>query len=284
MASSRPANILPGFGLSLGYASLYMSLLVLIPLAGLGLKTTHLSWERFTTTISDPFVISAYKLSFLAAIGAALLNGIFGTIVAWTLVRYRFPGRKIFDAIIDLPFAMPTAVAGLTFGDLFSYIPGLARDPAVEPWYIFGIDGLDLIRVTIMLTFVGLPYVIRSIQPILQDWDIEYEQAAMSLGAGPVTIVRRLISPEIWPAWISGVALAFARGVGEYGSVIFIASNIPGRSQIAPQVIIDFIYDPIDPDTKIASATAIALVLLVVSLGVLLLLNGMNYLTRRHTA
>ena len=280
--ASRSANILPGFSLSLGYASLYMSLIVLIPLAGLGLKTTHLTWEQFYDTVTDPFVVSAYKLSFLAAAGAALLNGVFGTIVAWTLVRYRFPGRKIFDAIIDLPFAMPTAVAGLTFGDLFSYVPGLQRDPSAEIWLVFGLDGLDLLRVTIMLTFVGLPYVIRSIQPILQDWDIENEQAAMSLGAGPFTIVRRLIAPEIWPAWISGVALAFARGVGEYGSVIFVASNIPGRSQITPQIIIDFIYDPIDADKKIASATAVALVLLVASLGVLLLLNGLDYLTRRN--
>lgn len=279
---SRSANILPGFGLSLGYASLYMSLLVLIPLAGLGLKSSHLTWEQFVGTITDSHVLAAYKLSFTAAIAAALLNGVFGTIVAWTLSRYHFPGRRIFDALIDLPFAMPTAVAGLTFVDLFNYIPGLARDPDATPWSIFGLDGQDWVRVTVMLTFVGLPYVIRSIQPILQDWDLENEQAAMSLGAGPFTILRRLIAPEIWPAWISGVALAFARGVGEYGSIIFIASNIPGRSQIAPQLIIDRIYDPVNPEQKIASATAIGLVMLLVSLGVLLLLNGLEYVSRRH--
>lgn len=281
---SRPANILPGFGLSMGYASLYLSLLVLIPLAGLGIQSAQLSWETFWATVTDRFVVQAYKFSFTAALAAALLNGIIGTIVAWTLVRYRFPGRRILDAIIDLPFAMPTAVAGLTFGDLFTHIPGLAREPGVEPWLIFGLDGQDWIRATIMLTFVGLPYVIRAVQPILQDWDHEYEQAAMSLGAGPFTIFRRLILPEIRPAWISGVALAFARGVGEYGSIIFVASNIPGRSQIAPQVIIDFIYDPVDPARKIASATAIALVMLLVSLAILVLLNGMDYLSRRNRA
>ncbi|HMO25669.1 MAG TPA: ABC transporter permease subunit [Tepidisphaeraceae bacterium] len=200
---SRPANILPGFGLSMGYASLYMSLLVLIPLAGLGVKSAQLSWEVFRQTISDPFVVQAYKLSFTAALAAALINGVIGTIIAWTLVRYTFPGRRVLDSIIDLPFAMPTAVAGLTFGDLFTHIPGLARDPSVEPWLIFGLDGQDWIRTTIMLTFVGLPYVIRAVQPILQDWDHEYEQAAMSLGAGPVTIFRRLILPVIRPAWRS---------------------------------------------------------------------------------
>ncbi|MBC7782962.1 MAG: sulfate ABC transporter permease subunit CysT [Burkholderiales bacterium] len=287
--SSRPANILPGFGLSFGYASLYMSLLVLIPLAGLGLKTSNLSWDQFRNTITNPHVMAAYKLSFSAALAAALLNGVFGTVIAWTLVRYRFPGRKFFDAIIDLPFAMPTAVAGLTFGDLYGYVPLLARTADAQPWTfeIYGLYGLDVrdwCRVTVMLTFVGLPYVIRSIQPILQDWDMETEQAAMSLGAGPATIMRRLIAPEIWPAWISGVALAFARGVGEYGSIIFIASNIPGLSQIAPQLILDRIYDPIDPEKKIAAATAIAVVMLIVSLIVLLLLNGLDYLSRRHRA
>jgi sulfate transport system permease protein len=266
---SRSSRTLPGFGLSLGYATFYMSVLVLIPLAGLALKSAQLSWHDFWSTITDAQVLAACKLSFLAAMFAAILNGFFGTICAWALVRYRFPGRKILDAIIDFPFAMPTAVAGLTFGDLFTQVPFLNRDPSKEIWLLFGLDGLDLVRVTIMLTFVGLPYVIRSIQPVLQDWDIETEQAAMSLGAGPVTILRRLIAPEIFPAWLSGVALSFARGVG---------------GQIAPQLIYDLLVDPIDPARKIAQATSIGLVMLIVSLIVLLLLNGLDAWNRRRAA
>ncbi|HEX8341565.1 MAG TPA: sulfate ABC transporter permease subunit CysT [Tepidisphaeraceae bacterium] len=281
--TNRSARILPGFGLSLGYATFYLSLIVLIPLAGLALRSSQLTLTQLRDTITNPQVVAAYKLSFTVAAAAAVLNGVFGTIAAWALVRYRFPGRKFFDAIIDLPFAMPTAVAGLTFADLFSADRSpLRREGGSEPWLIFGLDGLDWVRTTVMLTFVGLPYVIRSIQPVLQDWDLEYEQAAMSLGAGPVTILRRLIAPEIFPAWLSGVALSFARCVGEYGSVIFVASNIPGRSQIAPQVIIDLIYDPVDAPTKLARATAVSLVMLLISLAILLLLNGIDWLSRRQ--
>ncbi|HEY0007878.1 MAG TPA: sulfate ABC transporter permease subunit CysT [Tepidisphaeraceae bacterium] len=280
--ATRNARILPGFGLSLGYATFYLSLIVLIPLGGLAIKSANLTFEQFWSTVTTPNVLQAYKLSFTAAAAAAVLNGFFGTIVAWTLVRYRFPGRKLFDSIIDLPFAMPTAVAGLTFADLYGAIPLLARDHDAETWLLWGLDGPDWIRTTIMLTFVGLPYVIRSIQPVLQDWDIETEQAALSLGAGPSTIFRRLIMPEIYPAWLSGVALSFARCVGEYGSIIFIASNIPGRSQIAPQVIIDLIYDPVDAPTKIARATAVGTVMLVISLAILVLINGLDWYSRRH--
>ena len=264
MPSSR-RNVLPGFGLSLGYTLFYLSLVVLIPLGALATKTSQLSWADFKSTITDPFVIAAYKLSLGASLLAALINGVMGLLVAWTLVRYKFPGRKILDSIIDLPFAMPTAVAGLTFASIFAGLPELSRDDS--DWY----------RVTLMLVFVGLPFVIRTVQPVLQDWDTETEQAAMSLGAGPATIFRRIILPTILPAWISGVALAFARCVGEYGSVIFVSRNIPGISQIAPQQIIEKL-----DQFNYPKATAIGLVLLLISLSILLALNAVDYLLRRH--
>ncbi|MGN6726813.1 MAG: sulfate ABC transporter permease subunit CysT [Tepidisphaeraceae bacterium] len=264
MARSQ-RNVLPGFGLSLGYTLFYLSLIVLIPLGALATKTTQLSWSDFKQAVGDPFVVSAYKLSIGASIAAAIINGVMGLAVAWTLVRDRFPGRRILDSIIDLPFAMPTAVAGLTFASIFGDIPFLSR------------DGSDPYRVTLMLVFVGLPFVIRTVQPVLQDWDTETEQAAMSLGAGRGTIFRRIIVPTILPAWISGVALAFARCVGEYGSIVFISGNIPGKSQIAPQQIIEKL-----DQFNYPKATAIGLVLLLISLAILMLLNTLDYLTRRH--
>ncbi len=265
-------SVLPGFRLSLGYTVFYLSLMVLIPLGALVVKSGTLSWHDFYTTVTDDFVISAYKLSLGASLAAAAINGVMGLLVAWVLVRYRFPGRKIFDAIVDLPFALPTAVAGITFADIF----------ATNTW--LNAYGNDWYRVTLVLIFVGLPFVIRTVQPVLQDWDTETEQAAMSLGAGPVTIFRRVIFPVLFPAWISGVALAFARCVGEYGSVIFVSGNIPGKSQIVPQLIIEKLYLPPDENgvTGVAHATSIGLVLLLISLSILLVLNAIDYLSRRH--
>ncbi len=265
-------NVLPGFGLSLGFTIFYLSMIVLIPLAALGIKSASLSWHDFYSTVTDSFVIAALKLSLGASLFAAVINSIFGLLVAWVLVRYSFPGRKIFDAIIDLPFALPTAVAGITFADIFSNSSFLNA------------EGNDWYRVTLVLVFVGLPFVIRTVQPVLQDWDTEVEQAAMSLGAGPFTIFRRIIFPTIFPAWISGMALAFARCIGEYGSVIFVSGNIPGQSQIVPQIIIEKLYLPPDENgvTGVAHATSVGVVLLLISLLILLVLNGIDYLSRRH--
>jgi sulfate transport system permease protein len=299
---SQRRHILPGFGLSLGYTLTYLSALVLIPLGALILKTSQLTWREFWQTTTDPLVLSAYKLTFGASLIAAVINGVFGLIVAWVLVRYRFPGRRFFDALIDFPFALPTAVAGLSFSSL--YVPGgwmgslgdhlvglvnqalvllhvAAPDAAPIPehalsWLAFPLASSNA-GVVLVLVFVGLPFVVRTVQPVLQEWEPEYEQAALTLGAERWTVLRRVIFPEILPAWLSGLALAFARAVGEYGSVVFISGNIPGRSQIAPQKIIEKL-----DDFKYAQATAIAVVLLAASLAMLLLINGIEYWSRRH--
>ncbi len=290
---SQRNSVIPGFGLSLGYTLFYLTLLVLIPLGGLILKTAQLSIDEFWRVITDPFVTAAYRLSLQASLAAALINSVFGLIVAWVLVRYSFPGRRIFDAIVDFPFALPTAVAGLTFGSLYAHVEWLDA-VKIGTWItaalnailsIFGscrlnpvtLSGLDEFRVIVMLTFVGLPFVVRTVQPVLQDWDPEIEQAAQSLGAGRWTIFRRLIFADIFPAWLSGLALAFARAVGEYGSVIFVAGNIPGKSQIAPLQIVTKL-----DDFRFADATAIGVVLLGISLSILLLINGLDWWSHRR--
>ena len=286
-------RVIPGFALSMGYTLFYLSLLVLIPLAALVFKTTQLTWSDFWKTVTDPVVRASYRLSFQASFAAALINSIFGLIVAWVLVRYTFPGRRIFDAIVDFPFALPTAVAGLTFGSLYAHVPwidaiklgtwitaawnvtlGLIPPLRLDP---ITLSGLDQFRVVLMLTFVSLPFVVRTVQPVLQDWDVENEQAASSLGAGRWMIFRRVVFPELFPAWLSGLALAFARSVGEYGSVIFIAGNKRGESQIAPLQIMEKL-----DEFEYAKATAIGVVLLCVSLLVLMLINGLEWWSRRH--
>jgi sulfate transport system permease protein len=284
-------NVLPGFRLSLGYTVFYLSLVVLIPLAALAVKSFKLSWQDFYSTVTDPFVVSAYKLSIGASLAAALINSVFGLIVAWVLVRYSFPGRKLFDAVIDLPFALPTAVAGITFASMFATVPitdwlaqGTAWLSTKLNWPIALDVSRDWYAVILMMVFVGLPFVIRTVQPVLQDWETETEQAAMSLGARPTTIFRRIIFPAIFPAWISGVTLAFARCVGEYGSIIFVSSNMPGRSQIAPQIIIQKLVEPTGENgqSAVPQATAVGLVLLLMSLSILLILNFIDYMSRRH--
>jgi sulfate transport system permease protein len=292
--SQQPRNsVIPGFGLSLGYSLFYLTLLVLIPLGALVLRTAQLTWGEFWHVVTDPFVVASLKLSFQASLAAALVNSVFGLIVAWVLVRYPFPGRRLFDAVVDFPFALPTAVAGLTFGSLYAHVAWL-DDVRIGSWITAAVNavmgvvtdwrinpqtlsGLDEFRVIVMLTFVGLPFVVRTVQPVLQDWDPEVEQAALSLGARRFTIFRRLIFAEIFPAWLSGLALAFARAVGEYGSVIFVAGNIPGKSQIAPLQIITKL-----DDFRYADATAIGVVLLCVSLVILLLINGLDWWSRRR--
>jgi sulfate transport system permease protein len=298
MASRR---VIPGFGLSMGYTLTYLSMMVLIPLSALIWKTANLHWSEFWNTVTDPIVMAAYKLSFGASLLAAAINGVFGLIVAWVLVRYKFPGRRIVDAIVDFPFALPTAVAGLTFSDLYApdgwmgslgtrlgnginiLLSRIGSTHEVDPAH-FNFLNLQFANtnagIVIVLVFVGLPFVIRLVQPVLQEMDIELEQAAASLGAGPITTFRRVIFPEILPAWLGGLALAFARSVGEYGSVIFIAGNIPGKSQIAPQKIIDFLYG--FENGGEAKATAIGVVLLGASLLVLVFINTIQWWTRRH--
>ncbi len=292
---------IPGLPLTLGYTLFYLSALILLPLGALLFKTAQLSWPEFWGTISDPVVVASYRLTFGASAIAALCNAVFGLMVAWVLVRYDFPGRRIFDALIDFPFALPTAVAGLTFSNLYlktGWIGGLGDNivalvdrigaalgfedvlhPDALSWLDFAYSNTNT-GIVLVLIFVGLPFVVRTVQPVLQELDAEYELAAQNLGARPFTVFRRVIFPEIFPAWLSGSSLSFARAVGEYGSVIFIAGNIPGKSQIAPLQIVTRL-----DDFQYAQATAIGVVLLASSLLILVLVNGLDaWVRHRRTA
>lgn len=267
-------RVLPGFGLSLGITLAWLSLIVLIPLAGLAIKTSELTWERFWAVIADERTVAALQLSFGAAFVAALVNTVAGTIIAWGLVRYRFPGRRLLDAIIDLPFALPTAVAGIALTALYApngWIGSLLAPLGVQVAFTW-------IGVTVALVFIGLPFVVRTIQPVLEEIPPEVEEAAGSLGAGRAAIIARIILPEVLPAIITGFALAFARAVGEYGSVIFIAGNLPGKTEIAPLLIIIQLEQ-----YHYAEATAIAVVMLALSFALLLAINGLQrWSNRRH--
>jgi sulfate transport system permease protein len=296
--SPRPSRLIPGLPLTLGYTLFYLSALVLIPLAAMVMKTAQLTWSEFWQTITDPVVAASFQLTFTASAIAAAVNGVFGLIVAWTLVREHFPGRRLFDALIDFPFALPTAVAGLTFSQLYlaeGWIGGFGRHIARLINWMAALAGFDPVLaddalswlnfpysntntgIVIALIFVGVPFVVRTVQPVLRDWDTEHEHAALSLGANRWTTLRRVIFPEIFPAWLSGLALAFARAIGEYGSVIFIAGNIPGKSQIAPLQIVTKL-----DDFRYAQATAIGVVLLVLSLVILLAINSLEWWARRR--
>ena len=216
-------NILPGFGLSLGYTLLYLSLIVLIPLAAAFIKTTELSWQEFWNVVSAPRVVASYKLTFGASLIGALLNAIFGLLTAWILVRYTFPGKKIIDALVDLPFALPTAVAGIALAAVYASNGWIGS--ILEP---LGIKvAFTPLGVIVALTFIGLPFVVRTVQPVLEDLESETEEAAASLGANRWQTFYKIILPAVWPALLTGFALAFARAIGEYGSVIFIAGNMP---------------------------------------------------------
>ena len=262
MASTH--RILPGYGLTLGITLTWLSLIVLIPLAGLMAKTATLTWERFWATVSSERTISALTLSFGSAFVAATVNVVVGTIIAWCLVRYRFPGRRIADAIIDLPFALPTAVAGIALTAL--YAPNGWLGSVVAP---YGIKiAFTQAGVIVALIFIGLPFVVRTLQPVLEELPTEVEEAAASLGANRLAVIWRVILPEILPAIITGFTLAFARAVGEYGSVIFIAGNMPNKTEIAPLIIVIQLEQ-----YHYAEATAIATVMLVLSFGLLLLIN-----------
>ena len=276
MAGLSPKrSVLPGFGLTMGYTLLYLSLIVLIPLSTIFLKTAGMGWPQFVAAVTSPRVLASYRLSFLASLGAATLNGVFGLLVAWVLVRYRFPGKKLVDAAIDLPFALPTAVAGIALTTLYASNGWLGQWPAK-----LGVPiSYTPQGVMVALTFIGLPFVVRTVEPVLQDLSREVEEAAASLGATRWQTFRRVILPEILPALLTGFALAFARALGEYGSVVFIAGNMPMKTEIAPLLIVTKLeqYD-------VAGATAIAAVMLVASFVLLLLINILQKWSGRHRA
>src|SRR5882757_2877820 len=234
MAHARAHRVLPGFGLSLGFTLAYLSLIVLVPLSAVILKTTSLSLSAFWTAVTSPRVLASYRLSFGASLLAAAINTVFGFLLAWSLVRYRFPGKRIVDALVDLPFALPTAVAGIALTALYAKNGWLGS--TLEP---LGIKvAFTPLGVLVALIFIGLPFVVRTVQPVLDDLDTEIEEAAASLGARRWQTMRRVVLPSLLPALLTGFALAFARAVGEYGSVIFIAGNLPNVSEIAPLLIV----------------------------------------------
>jgi len=258
----------PGFALTLGYTLLYLSLIVIIPLAALTLKSTTAGPAHFFSTITDPRVVASLKLSFSASLFGAFLNVIFGFITAWTLVRYNFPGRRILDAMVDLPFAIPTAVSGIALTAVYSQ-----NGPAGSLLEKFGIKAAyNETGIIIALTFIGLPFVVRTVQPVLEELDRELEEAAESLGANRWQVFTRILLPSLYSPILIGFALAFSRAVGEYGSVIFIAGNMPFRTEITSLLIITKLeqYD-------YSGATAIAVVMLLVSFGVLFLINFIQH-------
>ncbi|OGA96649.1 MAG: sulfate ABC transporter permease subunit CysT [Burkholderiales bacterium RIFCSPHIGHO2_12_FULL_61_11] len=270
----RPARrVLPGFRLTLGYTVLYLSLIVLIPIWALFFKTFTLTWEQFWLAVTSPRVLASYRLTFGASLFAALVNLVFGLLLAWVLVRYKFPGKKIVDALVDLPFALPTAVAGISLTALLAGNGWIGQ--YLEP---MGIKlAFTPAGVVIALIFIGLPFVVRTVQPVLEDAEKELEEAATSLGATRLQIFTRVIFPHITPALLTGFAMAFARAIGEYGSVIFIAGNMPMISEITPLIIIGKLeqYD-------YAGATAVAVVMLVMSFILLLLINALQTWQRRN--
>ena len=271
----RRPSVLPGFGLAFGYTILYLSLIVLIPLSAAFFKTFALTWSAFWATVTTPRVLASLRLTFGASLIAALINSVFGLLVAWVLVRYRFAGRRIVDALIDLPFALPTAVAGIALTAVYASNGWIGR--LLEP---LGVKvAFTPLGVIVALTFIGLPFVVRTVQPVLEDLEPELEEAAATLGANRWQTFHRIILPAIWPALLTGFTLATARAVGEYGSVIFIAGNVPMVSEITPLLIITKLeqYD-------YAGATAIAVVMLLISFALLLLINLLQWWTGRRMA
>lgn len=272
MAAKRN-RVLPGFRLTLGYTLLYLGLIVLIPLAAVFWKTATLTWSQFAHIITSPEALAAYRLSFGASLLAAFINAVFGLIVSWVLVRYDFFGKKLVDALVDLPFALPTAVAGITLATLY----------APNGWIgqFFTPLGLKIsftrLGVLVALTFIGLPFIVRTVQPILEDFEPEIEEAAASLGANRWQVFWRIILPTVSPALLTGFALAFARALGEYGSVVFISSNIPMKTQIVPLLIMTKLEQFDYP-----GATALAVVMLVFSFALLLAINVLQWWTNRY--
>jgi sulfate transport system permease protein len=273
--ASRQQRILPGFGLAMGFTLTYLALLVLIPLSTLVVKTTTMTWSEFWSAVLAPRNLAAFRLSFGAAFAAAVINLGFGLLVAWVLERYDFPGRRLVDGLVDLPFALPTAVAGIALTTMYSpngWVGRLLDPVGIQVAY-------TRLGIVAALTFVGLPFVVRTVQPVLRDLDVAVEESAASLGASRLQVVARVILPELLPAAITGFILAFARGLGEYGSVIFIAGNMPMKTEITPLLIMikleQFDY---------AGATAIALVFLIASFTLLLAVNVLSWRRSRRVA
>lgn len=269
----RRPSVIPGFGLTLGFTIAYLTLIILIPLSGVAWRTTELGWAKFWAIATDERTLTALRISFGASLIAAIINVVFGTLVAWVLVRYRFPGRRIVDAAVDLPFALPTAVAGIALASI--YAPNGWIGQLLTP---LGIKAaFTPLGIVIALVFIGLPFVVRTVQPVMEEIDREVEEAAATLGANRFQTILRVILPGLAPAVLTGFALAFARAVGEYGSVIFIAGNIPYVSEIAPLLIVirleEFNY---------AGATAIAAIMLVISFAMLFAINLIQAWSRRR--
>jgi sulfate transport system permease protein len=275
MASLRKFSALPGFGLAMGYTLVYLSLVVLIPLSAVAAKTVGMDWEAFWAAVSNPRVVASYQLSFGASLLAAGINVVFGLVFAWVLVRYRFPGKGLIDALVDLPFALPTAVAGIALATIYAEngpVGSLLKPHGIELAY-------NPNGVLLALVFIGLPFVVRTVQPVLADLEQEVEEAAAGLGASRWQTFLKVILPHLTPALLTGFAMAFARAVGEYGSVIFIAGNVPMVSEITPLMIITKLeqYD-------YAGATAVASVMLIISFVLLLIINGLQGWTlNRHS-
>ena len=265
----KSKRVIPGFSLTLGYTMIYLSLIVLIPLAMVFFNTFSLGWSDFWQTVTHPRVMNSYKLSFYTALVAGLINVVFGTIIAWVLIRYSFPGKKIIDGLVDLPFALPTAVAGIALTTLYS------KNGWIGQFFDFRIAFTPL-GIIIALTFIGLPFVVRTVQPVLQNVSREVEEASSSLGANRFQTFTKVIFPELLPAMITGFALAFARAVGEYGSVVFIAGNIPNSTEITPFIIMTKLeqYDYV-------GATAVASVMLIASFVILLVINVIQWYVNR---
>lgn len=267
--STKHHNVLPGFGLTMGYTTLYLSILVLLPLSMIFFYTSRMGWTEFADTVLDSRVVASYKLSFGASLAAALINVAFGVLLAWVLVRYRFPGKKIIDGLVDLPFALPTAVAGIALTTVY----------APNGW-IGSLLGFKVaftpIGVVIALIFIGLPFVVRMVQPVLQNLEKEVEEASSSLGASRLQTFRKVIFPELLPAALAGFTLAFARSLGEYGSVVFIAGNMPFKTEITPLIILTKLEQ-----FDYSGATAIATVMLVTSFLLLLVINLIQWWTNR---
>ncbi len=273
-AAPRPRRVLPGFGLTLGYTMLYLCLLVLIPLSAVFIRSLGGGWMHFYEAVTTPRVLAALSLSFGASLVAALVNSVFGTIIAWVLVRYTFPFKRVADAMVDLPFALPTAVAGIALTALYAPTGWLGRGFAA-----FGIKvAFTPLGIVVALTFIGLPFVVRTLQPVIEDLDREVEQAAETLGASALQTFSRVLLPVLWPPMLTGFALAFARAVGEYGSVIFIAGNMPKYTEIAPLQIVtkleQFDYE---------GAAAVAVVMMVLSFTIMLGINALqDWAVTRH--
>jgi sulfate/thiosulfate transport system permease protein len=271
--ASRQRSVLPGFRLTMTFTIVYLCAIVIVPLLTLPARSATVSWDVFWQTITDPRVVASYRLSLGASFIAASVNAVFGLIVAWVLVRYSFPGRRIVDSLVDLPFALPTAVAGITLTAI--YAPNGWMGRLLEP---YGVKvAFTRLGVTLALVFIGLPFVVRTLQPVIEDLDAEVEEAAASLGATRWNVLTRVILPYLYPAWLTGFALSFARAIGEYGSVVFISGNMPMQTEIAPLLIVTKLEQ-----FDYAGATAIALVMLLLSFTLLLAINMLQGFTTRR--